>query len=94
MDNPWEIIRKPLVTEKSMKLQERQVYTFIVNVKANKPMIKEAIESAFKVKVENVRTQVNKGKRKRMKNMLLMGRRKDWKKAFVTLAEGERLDII
>ena len=94
MKSPWDIIRKPQVTEKSMALQQKDVYTFIVDMAANKPDIKMAIESAFKVKVKAVRTQTVKGKRKRMKNMLLEGRRKDWKKAYVTLQEGHRLDII
>lgn len=94
MKNPWEVIRKPLVTEKSMKKQEKGVYTFIVEKTANRPEIKRAIEMAFKVKVSRVRTQIVKGKRKRMKNMLMQGQRKDWKKAYVTLEEGQRLDII
>lgn len=94
MKSAYEIIRKPLVTEKSMGLQQKNVYTFVVDIKANKPEVKRAVESAFNVKVDKVRVEVNKGKQKRMKNMLLSGRRKDWKKAYVTLQEGQRLDII
>ena len=56
--------------------------------------MKNAVEKAFNVKVREVRTVRVKGKLKRMKNMLLEGRRKSWKKAYVTLKEGFRLDII
>jgi len=94
--NPWELIKKPLVTEKSMANQQKNVYTFIVDPSATKPEVKNAVEQAFKqnnVKVGSVRIVNVKGKTKRMKNMLLEGKRKDWKKAYVTLKEG-RLDII
>lgn len=94
MKNAWDVIRKPLVTEKSMKLKEKGTYTFIVDKAANKAEVKQAIETAFQVKVADVRTLIIKGKTKRMKNMLLEGRRKDWKKAYVTLKEGQKLDII
>lgn len=94
MKNPWVVIRKPLVTERSMASQQKRVYTFVVERDANKHEIKHAVEKAWNVKVEDVRTLVVKGKAKRMKNMLLEGRRKDWKKAYVTLKEGSRLDII
>ena len=94
MKNPWQVIRKPLVTEKSMANQQKNVYTFIVDPSANKPEVKHAVEKAFNVKVQEVRTLKMKGKRKRMKNMFLEGQRKDVKKAFVTLKEGYRLDII
>ncbi len=96
MRSPWLIIKRPIVTERSMANQQKNVYTFVVDKSANKHEIKWAIEQAFKsqkVKVKHVRTLVVKGKAKRMKNMLLEGRRKDWKKAYVTLKEG-RLDII
>ena len=96
MKNPWELIKKPLVTEKSMANQQKNVYTFIVDPSATKPEVKNAVEQAFKqnnVKVGSVRIVNVKGKTKRMKNMLLEGKRKDWKKAYVTLKEG-RLDII
>ena len=97
MRSPWQIIRRPQVTEKSMAGQQKRVYTFIVDKSATKHEIKYSIEQAFKkdnVKVEHVRTLIIKGKAKRMKNMLLEGRRKDWKKAYVTLKEGCRLDIV
>jgi large subunit ribosomal protein L23 len=96
MKNPWEIIRKPLVTEKSMAKQQKNVYTFIVAPEATKPEIKNAVEQAFRdknIRVGEVRVVNVKGKSKRMKNQVLEGRRRDWKKAYVTLVEG-RLDII
>lgn len=94
MRSPWVVIKKPLVTERSMANQQKRIYTFVVDRVANKHEIKHAIEKAFNVKVQKVATLIVKGKAKRMKNMLLEGRRKDWKKAYVTLKEGFRLDII
>jgi large subunit ribosomal protein L23 len=92
--SPFIVIRKPVVTEKSMANQQKSVYTFIVAPDATKPEVKQSVEKAFNVKVEEVRTVKVKGKYKRMKNQLLEGKRKDWKKAYVTLKEGFRLDII
>jgi large subunit ribosomal protein L23 len=77
-----------------MANQQKSVYTFIVAPDATKPEVKQSVEKAFNVKVEEVRTVKVKGKYKRMKNQLLQGKRKDWKKAYVTLKEGFRLDII
>jgi large subunit ribosomal protein L23 len=94
MNNPYEILRKPLVTEKSMARQQKGIYTFIVAMEANKIDVKRAVEKVYNVKVDSVSTVMMKGKLKRMKNMLLEGKRKDWKKAYVTLKEGYRLDII
>lgn len=94
MTTPYDILRKPLVTEKSMAKQRKGVYTFIVAKEADKASVRRAVEKVYNVKVAEVRTVLVKGKVKRMKNMLLEGRRKDWKKAYVTLKEGYRLDII
>ncbi len=94
MRSPYIVIKKPVVTEKSMANQQKSVYTFIVAPDATKPEVKQSVEKAFNVKVEEVRTVKVKGKLKRMKNQLLEGKRKDWKKAYVTLKEGFRLDII
>ena len=94
MRSPFIVIKKPVVTEKSMANQQKSVYTFIVAPDATKPEVKQSVEKAFNVKVDEVRTVKVKGKYKRMKNQLLQGRRKDWKKAYVTLKEGFRLDII
>jgi len=92
--SPFIVIKKPVVTEKSMANQQKSVYTFIVAPDATKPEVKQSVEKAFNVKVQEVRTVHVKGKYKRMKNQLLQGKRKDWKKAYVTLKEGFRLDII
>ncbi|HKS17155.1 MAG TPA: 50S ribosomal protein L23 [Planctomycetota bacterium] len=94
MRNPYETLRKPLVTEKTMAGQPRRVYTFVVGVETNKVDIKQAVEKIYTVKVDAVRIVNVKGKSKRMKNMLLEGKRKNWKKAYVTLKEGFRLDVI
>lgn len=91
---PWTVIRTPVVTEKSTRLAKENTYTFLVDKLANKPEIRRAVETVYKVKVDDVRTVMVKGKRKRMKNMVTYGRKKDVKKAFVTLHEGHRLDII
>ena len=94
MKSPFIVIKKPVVTEKSMANQQKSVYTFIVAPESTKPEVRYAVEKAFNVKVEEVRTVKVKGKYKRMKNMLLEGRRKDVKKAYVKLKEGSRIDII
>jgi len=94
MRNPYETIRKPLVTEKTMAGQQKNIYTFVVGTDANRVDVKRAVEKIYNVKVADVRTVNVKGKRKRMKNMLLEGKRNDWKKAYVTLKEGFRLEIV
>lgn len=94
MKNPWRVIVKPVVTEKSTRSTQSNVHTFVVDGKATKHDIKYAVQTAFGVQVARVRTSIVKGKPKRMKNMRLMGRRKNYKKAYVTLKEGSRLDLI
>ncbi|HZN62869.1 MAG TPA: 50S ribosomal protein L23 [Planctomycetota bacterium] len=94
MQNPYDTLRKPLVTEKTMAGQQKGVYTFVVGMDVNKIDVKQAVEKIYTVKVASVRMVRVKGKSKRMKNMLLEGRRKDWKKAYVKLKEGFRLDVI
>ncbi|MEQ8176156.1 MAG: 50S ribosomal protein L23 [Syntrophomonadaceae bacterium] len=86
-----DIILKPIVTEKSMNLLADNKYTFLVDKKANKTEIKSAIESIFKVKVENVNTMIIKGKPKRMGRF--EGKRPDRKKAVVTLKAGQKIRI-
>ena len=90
MKNPQDVIYGPMITEKSTIQNERKgVYCFKVNVAANKIEIADAIESLFeKVKVASVRTARFQGKTKRMGRFL--GRRPDWKKAWVTLAEDSK----
>lgn len=94
MITKYEVIRKPFLTEKAMMMQEKGLNTvvFQVHTDANKTQIKEAVEDLLKVKVEHVRTMNFKGKEKRFGRIL--GRRNDWKKAIVTLKEGEKLDIV
>ncbi len=95
MKNPWTVITRPMLSEKSMSQQKAtNTYVFAVDREANKQEIKYAIQTVYGVKVEGVRTVRVKGKEKRSKNQVLMGRRKDWKKAYVKLAAGSRLDII
>ena len=88
----YEIIRRPLITEKTTIQKEsfNQV-TFEVDRKANRVEIKRAIEKIFKVRVAVVRTMQITGKVKRRGRIL--GKRKDWKKAIVTLMPGERIDF-
>ncbi len=87
----YEIIRSPLVTEKSTNLSEHGQFAFRVAAGATKPEIKAAIEGLFGVSVLAVNTLVQKGKTKRFKGH--PGRRSDVKKAFVTLAKGQSIDF-
>lgn len=90
------IIQKPVVTEKSTALKEDfNRYVFRVDVKANKRQIKKAVEELFEVKVKDVRTAVIRGKRSVVMNRRgrFEGYRPNWKKAYVTLAEGDNIDI-
>ena len=87
----YDIIRKPLVTEKSTMASENGAVVCEVSIDSNKPQIKEAVEALFGVKVKAVNTSITKGKQKRFKGVL--GRRKDIKKAFVTLEDGNTIDV-
>ena len=90
--NLYDVIKKPLLTEKTTLEKDNQnVVTFVVANDANKIEIKQAVEMLFKVKVANVRTAVASGKMKRVgKNM---GKRANWKKAYVSLNEGSNIDF-
>ena len=87
----YDIIRKPLVTEKSTMASENGAVVFEVSIDSNKPQIKEAVEALFGVKVKAVNTSIAKGKKKRFRGVI--GRRKDVKKAFVTLEDGNTIDV-
>jgi large subunit ribosomal protein L23 len=88
--NIYEVIKQPLVTEKSSTLKESaRTLAFRVAVGANKIEIKQAVEKLLGVKVERVRTSVVEGKLKRQGRFV--GRRADWKKAYVTLRKGEKM---
>ncbi|MFV2033709.1 MAG: 50S ribosomal protein L23 [Halocynthiibacter sp.] len=87
----YDVIRKPIITEKATNASEANAVVFEVAISANKPQIKEAIESLFGVKVKAVNTTITKGKSKKFRGA--MGKRKDVKKAYVTLAEGNTIDV-
>lgn len=87
----YDIIRAPVITEKSTLVSEHNQVTFKVPLDATKPEIRQAVEEVFKVKVTGVNTLRSKGKTKRFRG--IMGRRSDQKKAVVTLAEGQRIDV-
>lgn len=90
MRDPYQIILRPLVSEKSTALKEKnREVCFEVDPSANKAEIKKAVEKLFKVKVEHVRVISLKGKTRRVGRSL--GKTKDWKKAYVKLREGEKM---
>ena len=88
----YDTILRPIITEKATMANENGQVTFAVPVTATKPEIKVAIEKLFNVKVTAVNTLVQKGKTKRFRGR--PGRRSDVKKAIVTLAEGDNIDIM
>jgi large subunit ribosomal protein L23 len=87
----YDVIRKPVITEKATMASENGAVVFEVAMDANKPQIKEAVETLFGVKVKAVNTTIAKGKTKRFRGMA--GKRKDVKKAYVTLEEGSTIDV-
>ena len=90
IERAYDIIKKPLTTEKSTNLQQYNQYSFIVSKNSNSFEIKKAIETIFKVKVSKVNTSILRGKGKTFKGQY--GFRKDTKKAIVTLNEGNTID--
>ena len=89
--NTYDVIRKPIITEKATMASEAGAVVFEVSIDANKPQIKSAVEELFGVKVKAVNTSITKGKTKRFRGQ--MGRRKDVKKAYVTLEPGNTIDV-
>jgi large subunit ribosomal protein L23 len=90
--NPGDVVQGPIITEKGTLVNEQgNQVVFRVHREANKVEIRQAIETLFKVKVEKVRTSRQLGKMRRIGRH--QGRRPDWKKAYVTLAEGSRIDF-
>ncbi len=87
----YDVIRSPVITEKSTIAAEQNKVVFNVAKSATKPEIKAAVEALFKVQVEKVNTLVRMGKVKRFKGFV--GKQDDVKKAIVTLAEGQRIDV-
>ena len=87
----YQTILSPLITEKATALSEQNQVVFKVQIDATKPEIKAAVEGLFNVKVLAVNTMVVKGKTKRFRGR--KGKRSDWKKAMVRLAEGQSIDL-
>jgi large subunit ribosomal protein L23 len=89
--DPHDVLLRPVVSEKSYALLDENKYTFVVDPRANKTQIKQAVQAVFQVKVVSVNTINRQGKRKRTRTGF--GKRADTKRAIVTLAEGESIDI-
>ncbi|MEX2158923.1 MAG: 50S ribosomal protein L23 [Dehalococcoidia bacterium] len=89
--HPYEVIKRPLITEKATILAADHKYAFRVAKAANKRQIKEAVELAFSVSVTAVNTMNMHGKKHRMGRRIT--RSPDWKKAIVTLAEGDSIQL-
>ena len=93
MKDPRDIIIKPVVSEKSYAAYDANVYTFVVAPDANKIEIRKAVEELFATKVESVRTVNRKGKRKRNRRTGGYGTRPNSKRAIVSVAEGDSIEI-
>jgi large subunit ribosomal protein L23 len=92
--HPYEVLRRPIVTEKSTALAAQRQYVFEVAPGANKPQIREAVEKAFSVKVENVNTMRGHEKRKRTRQGRMSSQEPAlFKKAVVTLAAGQTIEF-
>ena len=87
----YDLLRRPIITEKATNASENGAVVFEVSMKASKSDIKKAVEELFKVKVKGVNTLISKGKVKRFKGV--MGRRKNIKKAYVMLEDGNTIDV-
>ena len=90
--DPRDVLLAPVISEKSYGLLDENQYTFVVRPDANKTQIKIAVEQVFNVKVLNVNTVNRQGKRKRSRGTQ-MGRRKNTKRAIVSVAPGDRIEI-
>ena len=90
MNNLYNTIIAPVITEKATKISEKNQYVFKVKIDSNKKEIKQAIEKLFKVKIKKIKTIKIKGKSKIFKGT--KGRRSDYKKAIICLNKGENLD--
>ena len=87
----YDLIKKPIITEKATLASEAGAVVFQVSMDATKPMIKEAVEAVFGVKVKAVNTTITKGKSKKFRGR--QGERSDKKKAYVTLEAGNTIDV-
>lgn len=88
-----QVIKKPIITEKSTSLAAQNFYTFAVDPRATKPQIKEAVEKAFGVKVQKVRTANVRGKVRRVGPRRRLVRLGGWKKATVKVKEGQKIEF-
>ena len=93
MRDPHDVIIEPIVSEKSYALLDQGVYTFRVHTSASKPEIRDAVEKVFGVRVTKVNTLNRQGKRKRNRRTGTWGSRPDTKRAIVTLAPGQTIDL-
>ena len=93
MNDPRDVILEPIVSEKSYSLLDRDQYTFRVHPRASKPEIRRAVEEIFDVRVTSVNTLNRRGKRRRNRRTGTWGRLPDTKRAVVTLAEGDSIEI-
>ena len=89
--HPYDVLRRPVITEKSTLLQGQHKYVFEVATAANKAQIKEAVEKAFDVTVRQVNVTMVRGKMRRIGRH--MGKTSDWKKAIVTVTPGDRIEF-
>lgn len=93
MSDPRDILIRPVVSEKSYSLIDDGVYVFVVHPDANRTQIRQAVEAVFNVKVTKVNTLNRKGKRKRNRKAATYGQRPDTKRAIVTLAGDDRIEL-
>jgi len=91
MKDPRDVILRPVISEKTYGLIDENKYTFIVDPRSNKTEIRQAIETIFDVKVTSVNTMNRMGKRKR--RGIVVGKRPDVKRAIVTVAEGDEIEL-
>lgn len=89
--HPYAVLLRPIITEKTTVLTGADKYVFEVDLRANKNQIKEAVQVAFNVRVMEVNTMVMKGKPKRFGRRVT--NRPDWKKAIVTLVQGDKIEL-
>lgn len=93
MKSPNIIIRKPVISEKSLSDAQKGVYTFLVDINSNKYSVRNEIEKMFKVKVTGITSQINKGKVKKVGKMRQTIKKPDLKKVRVTLKKGEKIPL-
>lgn len=92
MKSLYQVVIRPVISEKADAMREgRAVYTFEVHPEANKIEVRQAVEAIFQVEVESVQTVVVRGKVKRVGRTA--GKKKNWKKAYVTLKQGQSIDL-